>query len=212
MFASKPSKLHQCFFKESSTNHQWNIKVSEISTLKKLMINNVCVEIINVSSMLHRCRIVVFLMDKPVFFHDNIAGFVLDWVWETQKRWSFRTILLHLSLTKYMLVHIVRLWQWRSTKTPIRTEFHDNMWLCVCGRSWHLWTPPKPSMYLLSTSLCQSSPTAETTPWCTDLTKSYRHEYFETIWCPFPQSRLVGWKRFFLASFGYLRFSLIKHG
>ena len=31
------------------------------------MINNVCIEIINVASILYRCRIVVALMNRPVF-------------------------------------------------------------------------------------------------------------------------------------------------
>ena len=48
----------------------WSIffaKGTKISTLKTIMIINVCIEIINVSSMLHLCPIVVSVMNRPVF-------------------------------------------------------------------------------------------------------------------------------------------------
>ena len=47
--------------------YQSNINVSEISTIKKLMIKNVCIEIINLSSMLHGYRTVVSSMNGLVF-------------------------------------------------------------------------------------------------------------------------------------------------
>ena len=51
---------------------QWNIDVSEITTMQTLMIFIVCIEIINVLSMLHRRRIVVSLINRPIFSDDEI--------------------------------------------------------------------------------------------------------------------------------------------
>ena len=67
------------FFNESSTSHRRNIneKSMKHQCFKDkhnnvcIRIINVCIGIINVSSKLHQCRIVVFLMSRPVFF-DNI--------------------------------------------------------------------------------------------------------------------------------------------
>ena len=69
---------------ESSMKHQWNIDVSEMNTLKTLMIVNVWLEIINISLMLHWCRIVVSLMNTPLslmttFMNHQCYQCVLDW-------------------------------------------------------------------------------------------------------------------------------------
>ena len=82
---------HQCFLKESSMNH----KFSKISTLKALMIISVFIEIMNVSSMLHHCRIVVSLMNRPVFLMTTLMNhqcyqFVLDWGWKKDWTWLRR--------------------------------------------------------------------------------------------------------------------------
>ena len=78
---------HQCFVEESSTNHQRNVNVSKISRVKTLMTINACIEIINVSLMLHRCGIIVSLMNRPVFLMTTLMNHqcyqcVLDWGWQ----------------------------------------------------------------------------------------------------------------------------------
>ena len=91
----KPAMFHLLdiwFIDAPSMNHQWNnvespmknSYVSEISTLKTLKIINVCTKIINVSSMLLGCRIVVSLLNRPAFFITTLMNHqcyqcVLDW-------------------------------------------------------------------------------------------------------------------------------------
>ena len=68
IFLHCTSILLQKIVKKSSINYQWNIYLSEMSTLKRLMILNVCIEIFNVSLMLNRYCIFVSLMNRFVFW------------------------------------------------------------------------------------------------------------------------------------------------
>ena len=61
----------QGIINESSMNDQWNINVTETSTVKSLMIINVSIKIISLSSMLNRRCIVVSLMNMPVVWWRN---------------------------------------------------------------------------------------------------------------------------------------------
>ena len=56
--------FHQYYINVPSQNRQWNFNVSEISTLKTLMIINVCIEINDVSSMLHQCSLKESSMER----------------------------------------------------------------------------------------------------------------------------------------------------
>ena len=69
-----PSTKHQWLFNESSIKHN---NVTEISTLNTLMIINVCVEIINLSSILNQCCIVVSSSCRLFFWWKHIESSIL---------------------------------------------------------------------------------------------------------------------------------------
>ena len=56
--------FHQYYINVPSKNHQWNVNVSEISTLKTSNIISVCIEINNVSSILHQCSVKESSMER----------------------------------------------------------------------------------------------------------------------------------------------------
>ena len=64
----KPTIIRRENIKDSSVESQSYSDISENSALKILKVMIVCIDTINVSSMLHRCHIVASLVDRLVIF------------------------------------------------------------------------------------------------------------------------------------------------
>ena len=66
--------FHQYYIKVPSKNHQWNVNVSEISKLKTSNIISVCIEINNVSSILHQCSVKESSMERQCLRDKHIKN------------------------------------------------------------------------------------------------------------------------------------------
>ena len=81
----KPTMFRRVYTNDSSMKHQRNIDFSGISTLKNI---NVCIEIINVASMSHRC-----LFNEQTCFYDEISDSSMVSMCSGLGSWNYKVVL-----------------------------------------------------------------------------------------------------------------------